>query len=75
MFANTPDSRKDRENLREQISQLERDMSKQQQGGEVDKLRKSLVNREDEIQAFRQMQMDKSIGMLDELNRYVVLEC
>lgn len=47
-------------------------MSKQQQGSELDKLRKSLVNRDDEIQAFKQLQMDKSLGMLDELNRCVL---
>lgn len=60
--------RKERENLREKISEMERNFSKQQQGSELDKLRKSLVNRDDEIQTFKQLQMDKSLGMLDELN-------
>ncbi|TIB69499.1 hypothetical protein E3Q08_03358 [Wallemia mellicola] len=60
--------RKERESLREKISEMERNLSKQQQGSELDKLRKSLVNRDDEIQAFKQLQMDKSLGMLDELN-------
>ena len=68
MFKHILYSRKERDSLREQVSSLERESSKKY-SNEVEKLRKSLTTRDDELQAVKQSQMDKSLGMLDELNR------
>ncbi|TIA95560.1 hypothetical protein E3P94_03652 [Wallemia ichthyophaga] len=60
--------RKECQVLREELTQMEKELDAQRKSGEIDSLRLSLAHREDDIQAFKQMQMDKSLGMLDELN-------
>lgn len=51
---------------------MEKELDAQRKSGEIDSLRLSLAHREDDIQVFKQMQMDKSLGMLDELNRWAL---